>query len=228
MNREQAKAAIARDFNNAMKGQYDFVDPNALLLIEKILFDIGLEFTIKARENLRKANAISSGALLELGTPLVYQNARGGYTLEVGYPIGSKQDKYYDFVNKGVKGVGGKNARPKKNTGDYSFKTIKAGRALPAAIFSWLNRARKATSKYAPVTKLERKRKKLTKILSEAENKKRLAFAISTNIKKNGLKQTSYFDNALKILKSKDFLDSLAVALEGDIVIQLNRIQKEK
>jgi len=228
MNREQAKAAIARDFNNAMKGQYDFVDPNALPLIEKILFDIGLEFTIKARENLRKANAISSGALLELGTPLVYQNARGGYTLEVGYPIGSKQDKYYDFVNKGVKGVGGKNARPKKNTGDYSFKTIKPGRALPASIFSWLNRARKATSKYAPVTKLERKRKKLTKILSESENKKRLAFAISTNIKKNGLKQTSYFDNALKILKSKDFLDSLAVALEGDIVIQLNRIQKEK
>lgn len=228
MNREQAKAAIAADFNKAMKGQYDFVDPNALPLIEKILFDFGLEFTMKARENLTKAGAISTGDLLDLGTPLVYKNNRGGYTLEIGYPIGSKQDKYYDFVNKGVKGVGGKNARPKKNTGDYSFKSIKPGRALPSAIFSWLNRARKSVTKYSPTTKLEKKRKKLTKVLSEADNKKRLAYAISTNIKKNGLKETRYFDDALKILKSQDFIDALSVALEGDIIIQVNRIQKEK
>lgn len=228
MNKAQAQAAIAADFNKAMRGEYNFVDPNALPLIEKILFDIGLEFTQKARENLLKANAISSGDLLDLGTPVVYQNAKGGYTLEVGYPIGSKQDKYYDFVNKGVKGVGGKNARFKKNTGDYSFKSKKPGRALPSAIFSWLNRARKSVTKYAPTTKLQSKRKKLTKVLSDADNKKRLAYAISTNIKKNGLKATRYFDDALKILNNQDFIDSLSVALQGDIVIQVNRIQKEK
>jgi hypothetical protein len=228
MNKAQAQAKIAIDFNRALKGDYNIVDPNALPLIEKILFDIGLEFTQKAKENLRKANAISSGQLFDLSLPIVYQNANGGYTLEVGYPIGSKADKYYDYVNKGVKGVGGKNARLKKNSGDYAFKTIKAGRALPAAIFGWLNKARKSATKYTPVTKLERKRKSLKKILSESENKKRLAFAISTNIKKNGLKQTSYFDDALKILKNQDFIDALSVALEGDIVIKLSSIQKEK
>jgi hypothetical protein len=30
------------------------------------------------------------------------------------------------------------------------------------------------------------------------------------------------------VLQNKDFLDALAVALEGDITIQVNRIQKEK
>lgn len=228
MNKAQAQGKIAADFNRLMKGQYQNVDPNALPLVEKILFDIGLEFTMKAKENLRKANAISTGQLFDLSLPVVYQNNKGGYTLEVGYPIGSKADKYYDFVNKGVKGVGGKNARLKKNTGDYSFKTIKPGRALPAAIFSWLNRARKSATKYSPITKSERKRKSLKKVLSEADNKKKLAFAISTNIKKNGLKQTSYFDDALKILNNQDFIDALSVALEGDIIIQVNRIQKEK
>ena len=228
MNKAQAQAAIAADFNRALRGEYNIVDPNALPSIEKILYDIGLEFTQKAKENLRKANAISTGTLFDLELPVVYQNAQGGYTLEVGYPIGSKADKYYDFVNKGVKGLGGKNAKPKKNTGDYSFKSKKPGRALPAAIFSWLNKARKSATQYSPVTKLERKRKKLNKVLSEAENKKRLAYAISTNIKKNGLKATRYFDDALKVFNSQDFIDSISVALQADIVIQVNRVQKEK
>lgn len=217
MNREQAKAAIAADFNNAMRGNYASVDPGSLPLVEKILTDIGFEFTEKAKENLTKANAISTGVLFDLEIPLVYKNNRGGYTLEVGYPIGSKADKYFDFVNKGVKGTKNK----KKNQGTpYSFKQGK--RSIPVKpIEDWLNTGRGKNITYKKYRKLGTETKAI-------EGKKSLAQVIARAIHRDGLKATKYFDDALKILQSRDFLDAISVALEGDIIIQINQVQKEK
>lgn len=217
MNKAQAQAKIAADFNRAMRGEYASVDPNALPLIEKILYDVGLEFTQKAKDNLTKANAISTGQLFDLSLPIVYANSIGGYTLEVGYPIGSKQDKYYDFVNKGVKGTKNK----KKNDGTpYSFKQGK--KSIPVKpIQDWLNTGRSKNITYKKYRKLGTETKAI-------EGKKSLAYAIARGIHRDGLKATKYFDDALKILQSQDFLDAIAVALEGEVVISLNRIQKEK
>lgn len=201
---------------------YAKVKDNELIVLEAILLGVGLDFNFKIKEYLTKANAISSGGLFDISVPQVYPKGNG-YVLEVGYPITSKQAKYYDFVNKGVKGVGGKNARPKPNTGDYSFKTIKPGRSLPAAIISWLKKGSKSAYKYTPISTLESKNQSLKKLVTEAENKKRLAFAISTNIKKNGLRATRYFDDAVKVIFNQDFQDSLAVALKGDITIQIKK-----
>lgn len=201
---------------------YAKVKDNELIVLEAILLGVGLDFNFKIKEYLTKANAISSGGLFDISVPQVYQKGNG-YVLEVGYPITSKQAKYYDFVNKGVKGVGGKNARPKPNTGDYSFKTIKPGRSLPAAIISWLKKGSKSAYKYTPISTLESKNQSLKKLVTEAENKKRLAFAISTNIKKNGLRATRYFDDAVKVIFNQDFQDALAVALKGDITIQIKK-----
>lgn len=217
MNKAQAQAKIAVDFNRALRGEYASVDPNALPLVEKILLDIGLEFTQKAKDNLTKANAISSGQLFDLSLPIVYANANGGYTLEVGYPIGSKADKYYDFVNKGVKGT--KN-RKKNNGTPYSFKQGK--KSIPVKpIQDWLSTGRSKNITFKKYRKLGVETKAI-------EGKKSLAYAIARGIHRDGLKATKYFDDALKILQSQDFIDALSVALEADIVIQVNRIQKEK
>lgn len=221
MNKAQAQI-IADGFLASLGGNYTKVKENDLPVIEAILFAVGVDFNKQIKKNLTKANAISSGGLMDINLPQIYKKG-DGYVLEVGYPITSKQEKYYDFVNKGVKGVGGKNARPKPNTGDYSFKTIKAGRSLPAAIITWLNKAKKSGYKYTPISKLESKTQSLKKLVSEADNKKRLAFAISTNIKKNGLRATRYFDDAVKVIFNQDFQDALSVALKGDITIQIRK-----
>ena len=216
MKKAQAQA-IKDGFIASLGGNYNKVDPDALPLIERILFDIGVEFTQKAKDNLTKANAIASGQLFDLSLPIVYQNAIGGYTLEVGYPIGSKADKYYDFVNKGVKGTKNK----KQNNGTpYSYKQGK--KSIPVKpIQDWLslNKARTTSVK---------KYRKLGVETKAIQDKKSLAFAIARGIHRDGLKATKYFNDALKILKDKDFLDALSVALEGDIIIQVNRIQKEQ
>ena len=216
MKKAQAQA-IKDGFLASLGGKYDSVDKDNFPLIERILFDIGVEFTMKAKENLRKSKAIASGQLFDLSIPQVYQNAFGGYTLEVGYPIGSKADKYYDYVNKGVRGTD--NNRQNAGT-PYKFDISK--KSIPVKpIQDWLKLNKSKTTSVSKYSKLGVERKAI-------KDKKSLAFAIAKGIHRNGLKATRYFDDALKILKDKDFLDALSQALEGDIVIKLSSIQNKK
>lgn len=191
-------------------------------VIEAMLLQYGLEWNKSAKANLEKAKAISSGALADISVPRVYPTATG-YTLELGYPINSKQAKYYDFVNKGVGGTGG--PKPKKNSGDYNFKTPYPNKKMALSILLWLRRANLSVRNVQrPTTGLERKRKKLAKMVTDADNKKRLAYAISTNIKKNGLRATYYIDRATKLIFNKDFQAGLAEALNAEVTIQIRAI----
>ncbi len=222
MNRAQAQF-IKDDFLRRLGGQFQKVDTATFPILEQILFQAGLDFNETIRKNLEKARAISTGALVDTGVPNVTEN-NGTFTLNIGYPLGSKQLEYYDFVNKGVAGVGGKNAKPKKNSGDYRFKSKFPNRRMAASIYSWLNRARKSVrTDRVDLSGVQRKRRKLANTLDEATNKKRLAYAISTAIKRDGIKATYYFDRAITENFTKDFKDALSVALGGDIILQIRQ-----
>lgn len=222
MNRQQAKF-VREQFLNRFKDGYNLTDPNQFPIIQQILFQAGLDFNETIRKNLEKAGAISSGDLTDVSVPNAYPND-GGYTLEVGYPIGSKQLSYYDFINQGVKGVGGKNARPKKASGKYNFKSKFPNRKMALNIYKWLNQARKTVSTdKLDLSKVQKKKRKLKQVLTEAENKKRLAYAISSAIKRDGIRATYYFDRAISENFGKDFKDALSEALGGDIILQLRQ-----
>ena len=223
MKRQQA-AFIREQFISRFASNYNLVNENTLPILEQILIQSGIDFNNTIRKNLEKAGAISSGALADMPVGQVYQNG-DQYTLEVGYPLNSKQIEYYDFINKGVQGVGGKNAKPKKNSGQYQFKSKFPNRKMAANIFSWLNRSRKSLrAESLDLSKVQKKRRKLAKVLDEAENKKRLAYAVSSAIKRDGIKATYYFDRAIQENFGKDFKDSIAEALGGDIIIQIRSI----
>lgn len=223
MKRQQA-AFIREQFISRFASNYNLVNENTLPILEQILIQSGIDFNNTIRKNLEKAGAISSGALADMPVGQVYQNGNQ-YTLEVGYPLNSKQIEYYDFINKGVQGVGGKNAKPKKNSGQYQFKSKFPNRKMAANIFSWLNRSRKSLrAESLDLSKVQKKRRKLAKVLDEAENKKRLAYAVSSAIKRDGIKATYYFDRAIQENFGKDFKDSIAEALGGDIIIQIRSI----
>jgi hypothetical protein len=192
-------------------------------IIEETLIRAGLDFNNTIRKNLEKAKAISKGDLLDVSAPQV-TSTQDGFTLSVGYPINSKQIEYYDFINKGVAGVGGKNAKPKKNSGEYRFKSKFPNRKMAASIFSWLNTARKSIkADKVDLSGVQKKRRKLAKVLDEATNKKRLAYAISSAIKRDGIRATYYFDRAITENFTKDFKDALSVALGGDIILQIRQ-----
>ena len=69
----------------------------------------------------RQENITSSGRLAEPALPIITKFGTG-YVLSVGYQQGSEASKYYDFVNKGVKGTSNVKADAKS---PYSFKPNK-------------------------------------------------------------------------------------------------------
>jgi hypothetical protein len=133
--------------------------------------------------------------------------------------------KTYDFLNSGVKGTeGGK--------GKYSFKTKFANKKMALAILKWL-RKRSVATKYKAHSsysdkfkgkaegKQERKNQAIKKIVNAAESKKRLAYAVSVNIKKKGIKPTYFFRNAIRDTQ-KEAKKKLGAAIKFDIINSLN------
>ena len=60
--------------------------------------------------------------------------------------------------------------------------------------------------------------------MDKATSLKLLAYATASAIKRDGLKTTSYFDNAVKAVFNKDFCAAMATALGGDVQIQIRQI----
>lgn len=185
------------------KGEYELATTKGT---EKYLLGVIDSFLNKAKENIRKNNLISSG---NLESQLTFDVITDGlkFEISIGYPEDSEAAKYYDYVNKGVKGY--KSGTPNS---EYTFNSPYPNRKMAANIFSWINRNRIKDKYEANVnkTKLGKKRAALTKMVNEAKNKRRLAYAISTNIKKNGIKRTLFFDNAKEFAFGKNFVNGLA------------------
>jgi len=215
--------AQAREFLNGYLQSLGDVykkDPIVGKAIELLLFKYAEEWNKEVKLNLTKSKAIASGGLYDVSVPIVRQTP-SGYVVEFGYPINSKAAKYYDYVNKGVKGTQNK----KSNSGVYSFKSPYPNRRMAASIYSWLNSGRKSVRNVQQATTpLEKKRTKLKKMLTEAENKRRLAYAISTKIKIDGLRATYYVDKAMKSVFNADFRAAVGDALDTEITIQIRAI----
>lgn len=222
MNRRQAQF-IRDQFLNRFSGDFQRVDPNTFPVLEQILFTSGLEFNDLIRKNLEKAGAINTGLLTEVSVPQV-TNDGTNYILGVGYPLKSKQMKYYDFVNKGVKGVGGKNAKPKKNSGKYSFKSPKPSYFMANAIARWLANARKSVgADRVDLSKVQKKRRKLSNIVDASKSRRKLSFAIASAIKRDGLRANYYFDRAVNQVFNKQFQEAIETAIGADIIIQIRQ-----
>lgn len=224
---KKAQAKFIRDqFLNRFTGEYKLVDVKGFPIIQQILFQSGLDFNKDILKNLTKTGSISSGKLADVSVPIIIENPNQ-YILQIGYPENSEQIEYYDFINKGVGGVGGKNARLKKTDGKYKFKNLYVGRKMAANLFKWLNKARKSvrtetiTRGQKGLNKVQKKNIKLATVVSESANKRKLAYNIGRSIKRNGIAATYYFDKAIASNFNESFKESLLIALGGDLNLQI-------
>ena len=206
---------------------FGIVNAQDLPLLEKTLALYGQAFNTAIGANLQKSGSISSGKLAEPAMPIITKFGNS-YVLSVGYEQGSEQDKYFRFVNKGVKGVGGEGARPKQNTGEYSYKTKYPNKKMATNLLLWLRKSANASrNEKVTITKTQRKRKKLSNVVSQADSLKSLAYAMSAAIKRDGLKATFFFDKAIKEVFNKDFIADVALAIGGDVQIQIKQTINE-
>ena len=212
MSISKAQIQALRDsFIQSLGGSFDKVKDGDLPILEETLALYGQAFNDKIVEILDKENITSSGRLAEPALPIITKFGTG-YILSLGYEPGSEASKYYDFVNKGVKGT--KNEKADNKT-PYAFKGNK--KAIPvSSIEKWLG-----YNKLKSVSV-----KKYTKLGTEAkaiEGKKSLAFLIARSIHRKGLKSTRYFDRAVAQIFNKQFIENIAVAIGGDVQIQIRQ-----
>jgi hypothetical protein len=203
--------ALRNGFIQSLGGGFNIVNPNELPILERVLAIYGEAFNNRLTEILDNENITSSGKLADPAQPIITKFGTG-YVLSLGYEPGSEASKYYDFVNKGVKGT--KNVKADSKT-PYAFKTNK--KAVPVSqIEKWLSYNKLKSVSVSRYTRLGTERKGI-------EGNKSLAFLIARSIHRKGLKSTHYFDRAVAQIFNKEFIQNLAVALGGDVQIQIKQ-----
>lgn len=198
----------------------EFDEITELKGIEELMVLAAANFILQVQENLNQAGKIDTGTLASDIEKGEITNSGGVYSIDVGYPKGSKAAKYYDFVNKGVKGT--RSGTPADSP--YSFRSDMPGPSMTSAIAGWYRRhasyGRKETQK-KNLSAVQRKRKKLSKMVDANKRLRSLAFATAVNIKRRGLKKTGFFDKAIKSSFGPDFVNALAKITGKEIAINI-------
>ena len=187
---------------------------NELPVVEQLLRDFGADFIKQAQANLKANKSVSSGDINDIR--MRFNKFGTTYSLSLGYPKSEPASKYFDYINKGVKGT--KNEKADANT-PYKFNPSKKG--IPIAVAQRLIQySNKKTESVKPYKKLGVELKAIT-------DTKSLAFLISRSIHRRGIKSTHYFDNAEKETFGKNFYEVMQAALGKDIQIKIRQLGKE-
>ena len=174
-----------------------------------LFFEYTEIFQKEIREQIKDKNITSSGQLADNIDVVANEDGTGVFINMIDY---------YDFVNKGVKGVNSSKNAPNS---PYKYKTYgmpeSARKGLKTYINSGKASIRVVNSKKTTIA-AEQKRESLidTKV-------NQLVY----NIKKYGIKTTGYLDNAMAIVLpklSEDILNLIGRA----IVIQIGQPKKKK
>ena len=194
---------------------FGIVNPKDLPILERTLAIYGEAFNKRVTKILDDEKITSSGKLADPAQPIINKFGTG-YILSVGYEQGSEQDKYYRFVNKGVLGTSNVKADPKT-----PYKFDKANKSVNiSAVEKWLgyNKLKSvAVKKYS----------KLGVEAKAIESKKSLAWVIARSIHRKGIRSTYYFDRAISQIFNKDFIADIALAIGGDVQIQIKQTINE-
>jgi hypothetical protein len=190
-----------------------------LPFVEKVILSYAAKFIIQVQKNLIKANKTDTGRLetdIQDGS-LIKEG--GSYSIDVGYPASSEGARYYDFVNKGVKGF--KSGTPNS---PYRFRSAfpSLNGPMVTAIQKWVKRnglaQRREDQKYN-LSGLQKKRKSV----SELNTGRTTAYLIARKIKQRGLPKTGFFDNAIDEVFNEQFYAKMAKAVGGDVRVYIKQ-----
>lgn len=184
--------------------------PVPLTVLQKILVQYGSDFAIELAESMKQKEVFGSGKLADSIIPEVNEE---GNTLTI------RMLNYYDFPNKGVKGVKSSANAP---TSPYQYKTFGMNRdgrkSISDYILSGKAKIRTVRNDKAVGIGIERKG------VSALDSKINTLIYL---IKAYGIKTTNYFDDAFdKVFK--DFAVTAADAVGRDIVITIQRLNTGK
>lgn len=211
ITKAQAKA-LADGFLNTLGEQP--MKEGELPVVERLLKEFGGDFIKNAQANLRERNSIASGHINDVRMHITRFGT--SYVLSLGYPKSEPASKYWDYINKGVKGT--RNIKADSKT-PYKFNPSK--KSIPiSAMQGWLGYNKLKAVAIKPYRKLGVESKAI-------DEKKSLAYVVARSIHRKGIRSTHYFDNAQKEVFGKNFYEVMESALGSDIQIKIRQIGKE-
>lgn len=203
----------------------NYADLNELPSTKQIIILSSVSFIQKVKEELQRLGKVSSGNLEDGITSGELLEGRGGYEIDLGYQNNDPASKYYDFVNKGVRGV--ESGRPNS---PYGFKNLKVSMQMQKSIMLWLRKRGNAARREDQTKNLsatQKKNKRLFKAISAADSAKSLAMAVAIGIKKKGIAKSKFFDNAIDFSFGKGFIDAISKTVGQDIKIYIRQTNKQ-
>jgi hypothetical protein len=197
----------------------DYASLGELPFVEQTIIGYAAQFIIQVQKNLISANKTDTGTLerdIQEGS-LIKQG--GSYSIDVGYPASSEGARYYDFVNKGVKGF--KSGSPNS---PYKFRSAYPSMNGPMvnAIQKWVKRNGLAQRKETQTKNLSALQKK-RKSVSELNTGRTTAYLIARKIKQRGLPKTGFFDDAIDQVFNEQFYSKMAKAVGGDVRVYIKQ-----
>lgn len=202
-----------------------YADLNQLPSTKQIIILSAVSFIQKVKEELQRLGKVSSGNLEDGITSGELIEGDGGYEIDLGYKNTDPASKYYDFVNKGVRGV--ESGQPNS---PYSFKNLIVSAKMQKSIMLWLRKRGNAARREDQTKKLtatQRKNKRILKQISAADSAKSLAMAVAIGIKKKGIKKSKFFDTAVDFSFGKGFVDAISKTVGQDIKVYIRQINKQ-
>lgn len=218
---------IASGFLQQIGEKYDVVELGDYPITEQLLITYGKAFNDAVAKELDKSGSVASGKIGDLVVPQI-KKFGNDYEMYLGYDAQNPAHIYYKFVNKGVRGYADVPKKKKKINSDtpYFFKSPFPNEKMIQGIEGWLKLGKAKFSgdtQKKKLSKTQRKYKKLSKLVT-TNDLRTLATNISFAIKRDGLKSTNYFDNAIKKVFDKGFFDTMAKAIGGDVRLQIRQI----
>jgi len=197
----------------------DYQKLGQLPFVERTIIRFASIFIKRVQDNLKKANKVDTGTL---STDIAQGNLikeGSSYSLDIGYPQSSDGARYYDFVNKGVKGF--KSGQPNS---PYSFKSAYPSMNGPmvTAIQKWVKRnalsSRREDQRFN-LSGLQKKRKSVAQL----NTGRTTAYLIARKIKQRGLPKTGFFDNAIDQVFNQAFYDKMSKAVGADVRVYIKQ-----
>jgi hypothetical protein len=226
----QAQESLGSDFTVGGISRGAELEFNA---VEAVMTQAALEFIQLAKKRLTQRGKIDTGNLSDIVVSQL-TNKAGSYSITIGYDKKNPASKYYDFNDKGVKGIGGfKGVLPKgfkePTNSPYSFKNLRLSSSFIESITRWYVRHKqyiRNDDQKKNLSGLQRKRKTLGTVVSETEKIRGLAIATARNIKRKGISRTGFFVDNIEEAFGQEFQVKLAKALGQDVVLNIKQTFK--
>lgn len=214
----KAQASLGSNFDIGGQAKSGAIELNS---VEEVMLGAANQFMKLAIARINQKKKVDRGNLSDMEVSAIKQEGTK-YSLTIGYNKNNPAFEYYDFQNKGVKGI--KSKQPSKSP--YSYRTLSVSSKMVTALMQWYMRHKnyiRNEDQRKNLSPLQQKRKTLGNIANQQTKLRQIATNTAKAIKKRGMPRIGFFEDNLDKAFGKDFQAKLAKALGQDIILNIRQ-----